>query len=58
MEKLSEHLQVKITPSLARELETAAERMRLRVPDVVRFALSKGLDALDADSGREEPKQP
>ena len=43
MEKLTERLQVRITPSLWAALHTKARILRLRVADVARMALAQAL---------------
>lgn len=42
-EKLSEALQVRITPSLMQALEARAARLNLRVPDIVRLDLAQAI---------------
>ena len=41
MEKLSEKIEVRITPSMKRTMREAAKRLHLRSSDVVRMSLAK-----------------
>jgi hypothetical protein len=49
MERLSKPFYIRITPGLYLALQEEAERLRLRVSDLARWALARACDSQDRD---------